>query len=265
MFQCSEHPDGIECQSSSALELVFGCFARLLTGDWTNINEDIVVSSVVVLVFVISWYITFCMLKISSLWEKSKEQSAQYQHQLNTSLESQRNDEENSPDESTPDNERPVQNNAEMLDQQADTSVDADFRAAGDGWEADDDVDYIVDTDLIQGHTAYSDEDSEDDVVVLRRIIMAADDVTAQLPESEDVPSNQDQPDAEVTSIPDQQELNQTAENVLSNIVEFIEACGNEDVVEEHGPEASSTPVNDDETQENVESDQPTAKNDTEP
>lgn len=254
MFQCSENPDGIECQSSSAIELVVGCFARIVTGDWTNISEDILVSSVVVLVFLISWYVTFCMLKISSLWERAKEQSTQYQHQLNTLSDGQENAVESSRQQIEQDT---AQDNAErMLPDQSDTPPsggDADFRAAGDGWEADEDVDYLVDEDLImQGNVGYSDEDSDDDVVVLRRIILAADAGTPPSP----VEDTNEQEQIDTTGpLLSEQDLVETAQNVLSNIVDFIDGSANEnEAQQENDPGVGISNLSNEQVQVNNES-----------
>lgn len=50
----------------------------------------------------------------------------------------------------------------------------ADFRAAGDGWEGEEDLDYVIEEDMLLNHGGFSDDntDDEDDDVILHRIIM---------------------------------------------------------------------------------------------
>lgn len=184
MSKCSED-EGFSCRSASAVGLVSDCFMRLATGDWTRASEDILTISLIIGFFLLSWQITYYLLRVSSLWERrSRTRGGSLQtHSTSTSTGVAHGGSTANP---VPDANSENQADTPSMDaDQRDQAVDAgsadmaDFRAGGDGWEAEDDVDYIVDEEILNRTNEFSEEDSEDEVIVLRQIILAADNETA--------------------------------------------------------------------------------------
>lgn len=111
---------------------------RVFTGDFSEFAGDVSILMAVIVTLLASWYFSFNALARSTVRNRFRElihgRRSDFEADYDPSADPQgdANQEASPPGESQDDGTSP-----------------ADFRAAGDGWEGEEDIDYVVDEELL--------------------------------------------------------------------------------------------------------------------